>query len=474
MTLSKAATGIEGLDEIMTGGVPRGRATLVCGGPGCGKTVLGMSFLVHGARALDEPGLFVSFEETPQDLADNYRGFGVDVDELREEGRLRISHVVLARDEVFTSGEFSLDGLLIRLKHGIEQVNAKRVVLDSPEGLFSYLGGDLALRGHLSRLFHFLRESGVTSVVTAERGRDELTRHGLEEFLSDCVLLLDHRVSGNVAKRRLRIVKYRGSAHGPDEYPFLIDGSGIAVIPITSVSLDDTASSERVSTGVADLDEMLEGEGYFLGSRVLVTGMAGTGKSTLAAAFARATCARGKRCLYLAFEESQGQITRNMASVGIDLRPWLDDESLKIRAFKPTLHGLEEHLVAILQMVDAFGPDAVVVDPISNFISIGDRGEVKSMLTRVMAHLEERSITTLLTSLTPQSHRMAETNARVSSLMDTWISIRYRFEDDERSRWLQVVKSRGMRHSGQTREMLFSSTGIQLRSRAERPDGTSP
>lgn len=461
-TLAKSLTGIAGLDEITRGGLPTGRPTLVCGGPGCGKTVLAMEFLVRGARELGEPGLFVSFEESVDDLVKNFRPLGFELPKLIDEQRLLISQVNVAHDELLEAGAFSLDGLLIRLEQGIAQIGAKRVVLDTLETLFSRLTDDVRVRAELARVLRWLKDRGVTSVVTGERGPLDLTRRGLEEYLADCVLLLDHRVTGNISKRRLRVVKYRGSQHGADEYPFLIGATGVAVFPITALKLEDVASTECVTTGVPDLDAMLGQRGYFAGSSVLVSGTAGTGKSTLAAAFTDATCERGDRCLYLAFEESPGQIVRNMQSVGIDLARWLAAGRLHVQAFRPTLFGLEEHLVAILRAVDDLQPRAVVMDPITNFVSVGGAAEVKSMLTRVFDHLKGRGITALVTSLTPGEAMDEQTDAGISSLMDTWLVVQHRFDGRRRRRWLYVAKSRGMDHSHELRELTLSAAGIAL------------
>lgn len=467
MAIAKAPTGISGLDEVTRGGLPAGRPTLVCGGPGCGKTVLAMEFLVRGAREFDEPGLFVSFEETPASLVENFRSLGFDVAELIAARRLKIVHVDLSHGEIVETGAFSLDGLFIRLKHGIAAVGAKRVVIDTLEAVFSTLSDSDALRGEIARLFQWLRDQGVTTIITGERGDRELTRQGFEEYVSDCVLLLDHRVTGQLSKRRLRIVKYRGSSHGKDEYPFLIGSHGFSVLPITAVTLDHPVSQDRISTGVADLDAMLGGEGYFRGSAMLVSGKAGTGKSSLSAAFARAASERGESCLYLSFEESAGQIVRNMRSVGIDLTPGLERRLLTIRCFRPTYFGLEEHLVAMTEAIDEIRPACLVMDPITNFVSVGAPEEVRSMLARLMDHLRTQRVTLFMTALTAGSGHSDETEANVSSMIDTWIALDQQEIDHARERHLYVVKSRGMEHSHSTRRLVMSRHGLSLETLAE-------
>lgn len=461
--IAKAATGCVGLDEITGGGLPAGRPTLVCGGPGCGKTVLAMEFLVHGVTEHDEPGLFVSFEETPGSLIANHRSFGFDLERLIADGSLRITHVDLALAEIVETGEFSFDALLIRLEQAVREIAAKRVVLDTLEAVFSVLTDSPTLRRELARLFHWLTDRGLTAIVTGERVRDALTRHGFEEYVSDCVLLLDHRVDEEISKRRLRIVKYRGSTHGTNEYPFLIGERGFSVIPVTSVGLDHEAGLARVSTGIGDLDALLEGEGYFRGSTVLVSGAAGTGKSTLCAAFAAAACARGERSLIVASEESASQLARNMRSVGIDLERWRQSGRLTVQAFRPSLHGLEEHLFGLTAAVDRIRPAGVVIDPVSNFVSVGNSAQVKSMLTRFVDGLRRNQVTLLLAALQPGTDDAVGGDSELSSITDTWIALELERVGRTRQRCLQVVKSRGMEHSLETHELLLSSRGPALR-----------
>ena len=462
--LRKAPTGIAGLDEITGGGLPRGRPTLVCGSAGCGKTLLAMKFLVHGAQQMGEPGVFVSFEETQNDLAQNVASLGFDLQKLIAQKKLAVDWVRLERSEVEETGEFDLDGLFVRLAYAIDSVGAKRVALDTLEGLFSGLPNPHILRSEIRRLFQWLKDKGVTAVITGERDRpDQLTRHGLEEFVSDCVIVLDHRVNNQISTRRLRIVKYRGSHHGTNEYPFLIDEQGISVLPISGLGLKHSASNARISTGVERLDVMLGGKGYFRGSSILVTGTAGSGKSSLAATFADSVCRGKERCVYFAFEESPPQIMRNMKSIGLDLQRWVDRDLLRFHASRPTHGGVEQHLVAIHKIVAATKPAAVIIDPITNLTSTATSTEVESMLTRLVDHFKVRGITALFTSLTPANGPLATSNVGLSSLMDTWVLLQMIEVGGERNRSLYILKSRGMPHSNQIREFVLTSNGIELR-----------
>jgi circadian clock protein KaiC len=460
--LPKCPTGIQGLDEITGGGLPRGRPTLVCGAAGCGKTLLAMQFLVRGATDYHEPGVFMAFEETADELAKNVASLGFNVPALISRKQLFIDYVYVERSEIEETGEYDLEGLFIRLGHAIDSIGAKRVVLDTVESLFAALPNMLVLRAELRRLFRWLKDKGVTVIITAEQGNGTLTRHDLEEYVSDCVVRLDHRVTDLVSTRRLRIVKYRGSVHGTNEYPFLIDEAGLFVLPITSLDLQHPASTERISTGIARLDTMLGGRGYFRGSTVLVSGTAGTGKSSLAAHFVDAACSRGERCLYFAFEESLHQITRNMCSIGLNLQPWLRKGRLHFYAARPTLGGLEQHLAAMGKMIDTFRPHVVVLDPITNFVSVGEIADVKSMLMRLVDALKRQQITALFTSLTAADSAREQTAVGISSLMDTWLSLSTIELNGERNRGLYVIKSRGMAHSNQIREFLITDHGIEL------------
>jgi circadian clock protein KaiC len=461
--IAKAPTGIAGLDDITHGGLPAGRTTLVCGGPGCGKTVLAMEFLVRGALEFGEPGLFVCFEESTDDLYRNFKSLGFDLEALVEEKKLAISHIKLSRSEIVEAGEFTLDGLFIRLDHAMKQIGAKRVALDTMETLFSSLSSTEWLRSELARLFEWLKDKAVTTVITGERGAADLTRHGFEEYVSDCVLLLDHRISEQVSKRRLRVVKYRGSSHDMDEYPFLIGDTGFTALPISSVHLDHAVGTERVSTGVPDLDAMMGGSGYFRGSSILLSGGAGAGKTTLASAFAASTCKRGESCIFFAFEESADQILRNMSSVGIDLQPFVDNGLLSIQARRPTLFGIEEHLMAVVKQAKRLTPKAVVIDPITNFLSIGAAWEVKSLLTRVLDLLRGMGATVLLTGLTPGDGSVEKSEVGMSSMMDTWVALNHRMNGNVRQGYLYVLKSRGMAHSREVRELTLSASGVSLR-----------
>jgi circadian clock protein KaiC len=470
--LAKAPTGISGLDEITNGGLPRGRPTLVCGGAGCGKTLLAMEFLVRGALEYNEPGVFMSFEETTDDLVENAQSLGFDLRRLSARRRLVLDYVQLERDKLTESGEYDLEGLFIRLGHAIETIHAKRVVLDTIEVLFSGLSDRLLVRAELARLLRWLKTKRVTAIVTGERDGEHLTRHGLEEYVSDCVILLDQRVMEQSATRRLRILKYRGSAHGGNEMPFLIDDHGVSVLPITSLGLAHQASSAHLSSGVAGLDAMFGKKGFFRGNSVLVSGTAGTGKSSLASHFAEAACRRGERCLYFAFEESPTQIERNMRSVGIDLEPWARRDLLRVHAQRPTALGLEAHLVTMHRLIDDWKPRVVVVDPVTNMIAVGSETEVKAMLARLIDFMKLRQITALFTSLTDGGGAAERTDLGVSSLMDVWMLLGNLEANGERNRTLQIVKARGMAHSNQVREFVMTDNGLTLVDVSRRADGT--
>jgi len=460
-----------GLDEITGGGLPKGRPTLVCGSAGCGKTLLAMEFLVRGAVEHGEPGVFIAFEETPEELAQNVRSLGFDLDDLIAKKKIAIDYIRVERSEITETGEFDLDGLFIRLALAIDTVGAKRVVLDTIETLFGGFTNQGVLRSELRRLFRWLKDKKVTCVITGERGDGALTRQGLEEYVSDCVILLDHRVTEQVSTRRLRIVKYRGSVHGTNEYPFLIDEHGISVLPVTGLGLTHESSNERVSSGVPQLDQMLGGEGYYRGSSILATGTAGTGKTSLAAQFALSTCKRGERCLYLAFEESPSQLLRNMRSINVNLEPYRRNGLLQLHASRPTLLGLEAHLVQIHKMVTEFEPGAVIVDPISNFIASGSAADAQAMLLRLIDFLKEKQITAMFTHLTSGGKPAEATDMGVSSLIDTWLLVRDIEVGGERNRGLYVIKSRGMAHSNQVREFLITSRGIVLQDVYVGPEG---
>ncbi len=455
----------------MGGVLPRGRPTLVCGGAGCGKTLFAMEFLVRGAIQYGEPGVFMAFEESAEELTQNVRSLGFELDDLVAANKLAIDYVRVDRGEIEETGEYDLEGLFIRLGLAIDSVGAKRVVLDTIETLFGGLSNPSILRSELRRLFRWLKDRGVTTVITGERGDGQLTRQGLEEYVSDCVILLDHRVTEQLSTRRLRVVKYRGTHHGTNEYPFLIDESGISVLPITSLGLRHDVSEERIPSGVPKLDAMLGGEGFYRGSSILVSGTAGTGKTSLAASFADATCRRGERCLYFAFEESQQQLIRNMRSIGIDLLPWIEKGLLNFHASRPTLHGLESHLVTIHKLVSDFGPRVVVVDPLSNFTSAGSTLEVRSMLLRLIDYLKAEQITAFFTSLTSGGDSLERTETEVSSIIDTWLLLRDIELAGERNRGLFVLKSRGMAHSNQIREFRLTSQGLDLLEVYAGPEG---
>jgi circadian clock protein KaiC len=462
LPLEKTPTGIPGFDEISEGGLPKGRTTIVCGSAGCGKTMFGIEFLVRGALQYDEPGVLMAFEETPEDIARNVASLGFDIQDLAEKKKLFLDYISVEPHEIQESGDYDLEGLFIRLQSAVDAVGAKRVMFDTLEALFSGFSNPGILRAEFRRLFRWLKDRGLTTVITAERGGGTLTRHGLEEYVSDCVILLDHRIKDQISARRLRIVKYRGTKHGADEYPFLIDERGMSILPLTSLQLQHTVSSERISSGVPDLDEMLEGKGYYRGSSVLVTGTAGSGKTTLAASFVDAACRRGERCLFIDFEESRDQVARNMNSVGIDLDQWTKKGLLTHEAWRPTQFGIEMHLLRIHKFIEKVKPQCVVIDPITNLLNGSSDTEVYSMLMRLMDFLKVSGITALFVSLTSGGAELEQTSVGISSISDTWILLRDLELNGERNRCLYVLKSRGMAHSNQLREFVITGHGIRL------------
>lgn len=469
--IAKCPTGIFGLDQITEGGLPKGRPTLICGTAGCGKTILAMEFLVRGATEFNEPGVFMAFEETSQELTENVASMGFDLPALVARKKLALDHVRIDRSEIEETGEYDLEGLFIRLESAIQAVGAKRVVLDTIESLFSGFSNTNILRAELRRLFGWLKAKGVSAVITAETGDGTITRNGIEEYVADCVILLDHRVEEQSSIRRLRVLKYRGTMHGTNEYPFLIGQTGLSVLPLSSLKLEHKAPTERVSTGVPRLDTMLEGKGFYRGTSILISGVAGTGKSSLAAHFVRAACERGERALYMASEQSTHEVIRNMRSIGIDLEPWVKRDLLRFYAARPGTFGLEKHLVTIHDLTAEFNPKVVVIDPITNFGSVGSYSEVKSMVTRLIDMFKSRGITAMFTSLTSGDSAPELSEVGVSSQMDTWLLLRNLESNGERNRGLYVLKSRGMAHSNQIREFLLTDHGVQLRDVYVGPSG---
>ncbi len=460
--LPKCPTGIQGLDEITDGGVPRGRPTLVCGGAGCGKTLLAAEFLVRGAAQFGEPGVLMAFEETEAELKANVASLGFDLAGLVRRKKIVVDYVHIEPGEIQENGEYDLEGLFVRLNHAIDSIGAQRVVLDTLEALFAGLRNEAILRAELRRLFRWLKGKGVTAVITAERGREQLTRHGLEEYVSDCVILLDHRVNDQIATRHLRVVKYRGAAHGTNEFPFLIGEEGLSVLPITSLGLNHKISSERIGTGIPRLDAMLGGRGFFRGSSILLTGTAGTGKTIVAANFAHAACQRGERALFFSFEESPNQIIRNMHSIGLRLEPLVKRGLLRFHSARPSLYGLEMHLATMFKEIAEFQPHVVIIDPITSLMDAGTDSETKGMVTRLIDYLKAGLVTSLFTSLTQGGHALQQSEAAMSSLMDSWLLLQDFEGNGERNRVLYVLKARGMAHSNQVREFLISNRGIDL------------
>lgn len=462
--LRKTPTGINGLDEITNGGFYKGRPVLICGSAGCGKTLFAAQFLVKGITDYNEPGVFMSFEETPSDLVQNFKSLGFDFEKLQAQKKLRIDHVRIERSEIEETGEYDLEGLFIRLNYAIDSIGAKRVVLDTIESLFSGMGNIALLRSEIRRLFAWLKEKGVTAVITGERGESSLTRQGLEEYISDCVILLDFRVIEQIATRRLRIVKYRGSTHGTNEYPFLIDETGISVLPVTSLKLDYKSPTEIISTGLPVLDQAFSAGGIYRASSTLITGSAGTSKTILAAHFALSSCKRKERTLYFSFEESPDQLVRNMATIGINFKQAIQSKLLHIHASRPSLQGLEMHLLVLNRLLTELKPRTVIIDPISSLITIGNSSEVGAMLVRLMDTLKINQINAIFTSLTHDGYTANDNSTidLVSSLADTWIKLTNEERNNERVRNLLIVKSRGMGHSNNQQDFTITEKGIRL------------
>ncbi len=463
IAVAKSRTGIRGFDEITIGGLPYGRTTLVCGSAGCGKTLFGMEFLIRGATEFDEPGVCMSFEESTSELISNTASMGFDVAALIAQKKIAIDYIFIERTQIEETGEYDLAALFLRLAHAVDAIGAKRVLIDSIEALFSGLGNEAILRSELRRLFHWLKDRNLTAIVTGERGEGSLTRHGLEEYISDCVILLDHRVSDTVLTRRLRVVKYRGSMHGTNEYPFLIENDGISVLPVTSVRLDHPASEDRVPTGVRALDEMLGGKGYFRGSSILISGTAGTGKTSLISHFVDAACRRGERCAFFSFEESPNQIIRNMRSIGIDLAPWTTQGLLQFQSARPTTFGLEMHLAQIHKVVTDFKPTSVVIDPVTSLLHSGAERDTGSMLIRLVDFLKGQEITAVMTTLISGPESAEASGADISSLVDAWLLLRDIESGGERNRGVYILKARAIAHSNQIRELLITNHGVELR-----------
>ena len=461
-TLPKVRTGIVGLDEITGGGLPKGRTTLVCGNAGSGKTLFAMEFLVRGATQFDEPGLFISFEESAEDLAENVRSLGFDLPNLIAEKKIVIDSVQIDREDLAETGQFDLDGLFIRIDDAVRLIGAKRVAIDTLEALFAAMPNEGILRAEIRRLFRWLKERSLTAVVTGDSGVETLTRLGLEEYIADCVISLDHRIENQIGTRRLRVVKYRGSLHGTNEYPFFIGEDGFSLLPITSLTLEYMAPRERVSTGIQELDRMFKGEGYYRGSSILLSGGPGTGKSSMAAAFVDASCRRNERCMLFSYEESREQIIRNMESIGIDLSQWERKGLLEIHAVRPTLFGLEMHLLNVRKLVDEFRPLMLAIDPITNFTISPTPWEIRPFLTRLVDLLKTDGITTLFTCLIPGGGNIESSQLAISSLMDAWILLRNFETPGERTRLLSIFKARGLAHSNETREFLLTKDGIKI------------
>lgn len=469
--LEKASSGVPGFEDITHGGLPRGRPTLVCGSAGCGKTLFGMQFLVKGATEKDEPGVFVAFEETESDLRTNVASLGWDMDTLFNQKKFAVESIIISPDEMTEAGQYDLEGLFVRLDAAIREVGARRIVLDTVERLFDAFMDAHIVRAEFRRLLQWLKDRGVTAIVTAERGDGHLTRFGIEEYVSDCVIELSQTMHGQTTRRHLRILKYRGSGHGTNAYPFLIGQRGIHLFPVTELGLDFPVSEERISSGIHRLDEMLGGKGFYRASSLLLSGTAGTGKSSISASFAAAACARDEQVLYISYEESRTQIIRNMKSIGIDLQKWYENGRLVFHTERVTSHDLEEHFFLVKEIIDINQPEVVIIDPVSNMLQMGSPNEVKNLMTRLIDLLKSRGITTLATELVSGGNPMEATNTDISSLIDSWLLLREIESGGERNRLLYVLKSRGMSHSHQVREFILTDHGIELKDVYEGPAG---
>lgn len=464
-SIPKTPTGISGLDEITAGGFPKGRATLICGSAGCGKSIFGIQFLFKGITEYNEPGVLMSFEETKSDLALNIKSLGIDMDKLEASKKLRVEYVKIERSEIEETGEYDLEALFIRLNYAIDSIGAKRLVIDTIESLFGGIDNMAILRSEIRRLFHWLKEKGITTIITGERGEQTLTRQGLEEYVSDCVILLDFRVIDQVATRRLRVIKYRGSTHGTNEYPFLIDEKGISVLPITSLKLEHKISADIISTGLASLDQLFVKGGIYRGSSILLSGPAGSSKTILASYFTAGSCKRKEKTLYFSFEESPEQLIRNMASVGINLMPYIKSKTLYIHSSRPSLTGLEMHLLVLHRLIEEQNPETVIVDPISSLVTMGSNNEVRDMLVRVIDLLKTKRINAYFTSLTHLGGEVQDSTVdAVSSLADIWIQLSHEIEDNQHVRTLRIVKARGLGHETTVQHFIITPKGIQLRS----------
>jgi circadian clock protein KaiC len=463
-SLPKTPTGIVGLDEITFGGLPKGRPTLICGSAGCGKTLFGIQFLERGITQYDEPGVLISFEESKKDIAANVQSLGINTEELIASNKLRVDYVRVDRAEIEETGEYDLEGLFIRIGHAIDSIGAKRLVLDTIESLFGGIENTAILRAEIRRLFQWIRDKGITAMVTGERGEKTLTRQGLEEYVSDCVILLDFRVVDQIATRRLRIVKYRGSTHGTNEYPFLIDDRGISVLPITSLRLEHTVSTEIISTGIPAIDKLFKKGGLLKGSSILLTGTAGTAKTIMAAFFAAASCQRGESTLFFSFEESADQLIRNIKSVGLELMPFVKSGKLVIHASRPSLQGLEMHLLRLHRLIEQHKPTTVVIDPISSLLNVGDMNDVSEMLVRLIDSLKLKGINAYFTSLTHSQDGVDKdlTVDAVSSLADVWMRLEHEMHNEYRLRGLRIIKVRGMGHETDLQNFKITNNGIQL------------
>ena len=460
--LPKSLTGIQGLDDITYGGIPQNRPTLLVGSIGTGKTIFAMEYIINGITMFNEPGVFMTFEEQTDELQINVTSMGYNLSKLIADNKIYLEHLHIDHREIQATGKYDIEGLFIRIEMAIEKVKAKRIVLDALDTLFIGLDSQI-LRSEIKRLFFWLKEKKVTAIITSEVGDIFLTRLGFEEVVADCVIELNNRLNNQISTRRLRIVKYRGSYHSTNEYPFMIDHKGITIFPIISEAPQIIVSNERISSGIKQIDEMLDGRGFYVGSSILVSGSAGTGKSSIAASFIKDVCEKKGTALYCAFEEAPNQIKRNMASIGIFLEPYEKSGNLHFYYSRPTLQTLELHFIAIKKLIKQINPSVVILDPITNLMIENINSDIRTMLTRFVDYLKMEQITVLLTAtLTVSSLELIQSNEGISSMVDTCIMIQEKNIIDSRRRTLYIMKSRGICNSKKEVEFIITSEGISI------------
>jgi circadian clock protein KaiC len=457
------ATGIDGLDFVLQGGLPAGRPTLLRGAAGTGKTVIALTFLCEGIAAGDS-GVLVTFDESPEALLEHAEGFGFPARRHRTEGRLRILDMRPDRNEVQVGDTIELTAVLARIGHALDSTGASRLVVDAIDAMEAGFANSQSLRTELARVFDWIRDRGVTSLITTGEHAEFSARYGLEDYIADCVIALKQEVKHRVMTRVLRVVKRRGRGHGTNEYPFLLDTDGLFLVPVTGSVLGAPVSEQLLSTGIPGLDAMLGGQGIYQGSTVLLSGQAGTGKTSIACSLTQAACAAGIPVLYLSFEESVAELTRNQRSLGIDIGRYLADDDrgtlvmLPIRAVEL---GLEEHLMRAMHLVKRHRPALVVLDPVSSLAGRGDEPGAKEILLRLLHLIKEEGITVVATELLSDDSQ-GVSHLDVSSMIDVWIKLRRHEHNGEMNRLIYVVKARGLPISDQVKEFRITSTGLRI------------